>query len=127
VALKRQGRSCETSTACTALGTYGSGPNGRFVARVITRRSASVPGAPSLVLARPGNGRVALSWTPPLNDGGAPVGAFTATLEPDGEHCRTTGYHCTIGGLAVGRRYVVAITATNRVGTGSSAKRSFTD
>ena len=92
----------------------------------------SVPGAPTNLVATPGYGQVALSWTAPPNGGatitgytiyrGASPGSETSLVTIAGN---LTSY--TDGGLANGTRYYYEVTATNSQGEGSpSAEASAT-
>lgn len=57
-----------------------------------------------------------ISWTPPLDDGGAAV-TYTVTTEPGGLSCATDGTSCEIGGLEPGKSYVFVVRATNVAGS----------
>ena len=53
--------------------------------------SATAPGAPTSVSATGGNGLATLSWSAPVDNGGSPVTAYTATATPG----LTAGYDHT--------------------------------
>ena len=95
-------------------------PNQGLVLLLNTARvPPSVPGAPTLTSAAPGDGQVALSWTRPSTDGGSPITGYTATAGPAGATCTTTGLGCSITGLANGTTYSFTVTASNAIGAGS--------
>ncbi len=79
---------------------------------------AAVPTAPRHVAATVDDGRSVVSWDAPASTGGAAVTGYTATASPGGATCTTSGLSCTLDGLANATSYTVAVTATNRVGTG---------
>ena len=57
---------------------------------------ATVPGAPTIVSAVPGDGVVDVSWTAPASDGGDPISAYTVTAT-DGVDSFSCGW--TLGPL----------------------------
>jgi hypothetical protein len=82
----------------------------------------NVPGAPGGVSAIAGAGQAELSWTPPVDDGGSPVTAYTVTASPGGAMCTTTGAaSCTVAGLTNGTAYSFTVRAENEVGYGPAS------
>ncbi len=75
-----------------------------------TNVSASTNGAQSLVV----------SWTAPAGT----VDSSTATANPGGQTCTTSGTSCAITGLSNGTSYTVSVTATNGGGTSPSSSPS---
>ena len=118
--------SCATGAACVAIGTYGNGV-GAFATALTTVRPVTTPGAPVDVLGVPRVRAAAISWAPPINDGGAPVTSFVATVEPGGAGCTTTTSRCSVGGLVDGRQYVVVVSAANSAGRGALGEARFID
>ncbi|WP_338796768.1 IPTL-CTERM sorting domain-containing protein [Acidovorax sp. DW039] len=76
---------------------------------------ASVPDAPTGLVATAGNGRVTLSWAAPASNGGSPVQHYTVSGTPGGS-CQVTTTTCTIEGLTPGTVYTFTVKATNTVG-----------
>lgn len=99
----------------TAVNLVGEGPASTQAANT----TFDVPSAPQdlFATAGPGPGEVALSWSPPVDDGGLPVtlyvvyrdGAYLANVSAS-----TTSYGDT--GLADNTTYTYAVTAWNDVG-----------
>ena len=80
----------------------------------------ATPSVPQNVTGVNGDGTASVSWTPPATTNGAPITGYTATLNPGGATCSTTGAtSCSFNGLTDGVRYSVTVTATNSFGTGS--------
>lgn len=92
----------------------------------------TVPSAPQLLRALPGNGTASIAFSPPAATGGSPILGYQVST--DGGHSwvaiTATGSHpylATIGGLTNGVRYAVEVRALNRAGHGpASAVRSVT-
>jgi titin len=89
----------------------------------VSATPADVPGAPRNVTVRPGDGRLTVSWSPPLSDGGSAITGYTATVTPGGASCSTTAATtCTVSSLSNGITYSVTVRAVNGVGAGVPAE-----
>lgn len=84
------------------------------------------PGAPKSVHATAGIASATIKWAPPKASGVTHVTSYTATAQPGGFSCSTTGTSpartCVIAGLTPGTKYTVTVTATNAYGTGAPSK-----
>ena len=85
---------------------------------------STVPGAPTGVVGTPGNGQVAVSWTPPASNGGAPISSYTVTASPGGATCSTSSTGCTVNGLTNGVAYTFTVNAMNVAGTSTPSTPS---
>lgn len=75
------------------------------------------PGAPRFVTGKPGSQSVTLSWSAPLDDGGAAVTGYRVISTPASPGCQTTGQtSCTVPGLTNGVRYSFTVSASNSEG-----------
>jgi hypothetical protein len=88
---------------------------------------ATVPGAPTLTAATPGDTTVTLTWTVPASNGGSTITNYKIETSPDG----STGWSTvtTVGnvltythtGRTNGTTYYYRVSAINSVGTGSTS------
>jgi hypothetical protein len=108
-----------------AVNVIGTGSQSAASNPVTPSASATVPGAPVLITAIPGNGSVALSWSAPVLNGGSPVtgykvyrgtssGAETLLASPAG-----TGTAYSDATAVNGTTYFYKVSAVNAVGEGT--------
>lgn len=77
----------------------------------------SPPGTPTDVQVKAlQGGRVFVSWTPPINDGGAAI-SYVAASSADQRSCKADVPSCVISGLTIGSTYTFSVTAANSIGT----------
>lgn len=107
-----------------------STPNGSSVARQTvdatgpTSRDLTLlatPGAPRDVIVATSTRQASVTWTRPADDGGADITSYSVSAAPGGGTCTTAGTSCTFTGLENGRAYTFRVSATNRIGSGTSA------
>lgn len=92
---------------------------------------AQVPGAPGTPSTVPSAGAVTLAWSPPSDDGGAPVNDYVVQMSTDAGATWSTvadGTSAVTGaivtGLTNGTSYMFRVAARNHVGTGSFSSAS---
>ncbi len=89
---------------------------------------SSPPDAPTGVSATGGTaagGQATISWTAPVNNGGATITGYTVTAAPGGLTCTTTGATtCAISGLTNGQSYTFTVTAANSQGNSVASSAS---
>jgi hypothetical protein len=81
-------------------------------------------GAPTIGSATGGDGTAIVRFTPPVNDGGAPITSYTVTASPGGRTATGTVSPITVTGLTNGTKYTFTVTAKNSVGIGPASARS---
>lgn len=86
--------------------------------------SATVPDAPTIGTASPGNTNASVTFTPPADNGGAEITSYTATSTPGGFTGSAASSPITINGLTNGTAYTFTVHATNSVGSGAESAAS---
>jgi serine protease AprX len=81
---------------------------------------ATVPGAPTIGAATPGDGQAEINFSPPASDGGSTILSYTVTCTPSGA-ATGPGSPLTVAGLSNGVSHECSVRATNAVGTGPAS------
>jgi hypothetical protein len=130
MALRSPGRLI-TATAPTVTST--STGKGIFTGTEIAQYKqagnwASLPGAPTSVIATAGNTQASVSFTAPASNGGFAIISYTVTSSPGNFTATGSSSPLTVTGLTNGIGYTFTVTATTSLGTGpaSSASSSVT-
>jgi FtsP/CotA-like multicopper oxidase with cupredoxin domain len=77
---------------------------------------ATVPDAPTSVVAVAGDTSASVAWAVPANNGSAII-RYTVTSSPDNKKCTiSTDSYCTVYGLTMGGTYTFKVVATNGIG-----------
>jgi invasion protein IalB len=91
---------------------------------VIVLTPITVPGAPTSVTASSQNGSASVSWSAPVNNGGAPITGYTVTASPGGATATCSLSPCAVNGLSNGTAYTFTVVATNSAGNGTASLAS---
>jgi mono/diheme cytochrome c family protein len=86
--------------------------------------TATVPGAPTGVGASAGDAQASVTFTPPVNNGGAAITSYTATCSASGQTTRTGSAASSpimVSSLVNGVTYSCNVYATNSAGNGSTS------
>ena len=88
----------------------------------------TVPGAPTIGTATPGNTQATVAFSAPASNGGSAITSYTASSTPGGFSASGSASPLIVTGLTNGTAYTFTVTATNAIGTGpaSSASNSVT-
>ncbi len=91
-------------------------------------RPATVPGAPTIGTATPGNAQATVTWSAPASNGGSAITGYVVTpyIGATAQTATTVGNVLTtpITGLTNGTTYTFRVAAINSVGTGSQSANS---
>ena len=115
-----------TAGACTIHadqpgdGQYLAAPR---VSRTFNVQTAA-PGAPTNVVATPGDTQARVAFTAPTDAGTSPITGYTVTVQPGGATVMGTASPIAVPGLTNGMSYTFTVAATNAVGTGAASSPS---
>jgi hypothetical protein len=77
---------------------------------------ATVPDAPTGVVAVAGTAQAVVRFVAPLSDGGAAITGYTVSASPGSATATGASSPLTVTGLTAGTSYTFTVTATNSVG-----------
>jgi len=108
---------------CTVTATNSAGSASATSAATATV-AGSVPGAPTIGTATPGNTQASVAFTAPASTGGPAITSYTATSSPGGFTATGSASPLTVTGLTNGTAYTFTVTATNSIGTSAASAAS---
>ena len=117
-----------TAYSFTVTATNGIGTSPQSAASN-TINAPTVPGAPTIGTATPGNASATVTWTAPGNTGGVPITGYVVTPYVGGtaktaQTFSSTATSETVTGLTNGTAYTFKVAAINGVGTGAQSAAS---
>ncbi|HUR58776.1 MAG TPA: putative Ig domain-containing protein, partial [Opitutaceae bacterium] len=83
--------------------------------------AASVPGAPAIGTATPGNSQATITFTPPGANGGAAITAYTATCNPGALTGSSAASPVVVSALTNGVSYTCSVQANNSAGASAAS------
>jgi uncharacterized protein YkwD len=114
--------------AVNSVGTGGYSTNSNSVRTVA---QATVPAAPTNVVATVGNGQASLTWNTPSSNGGAAITQYAIQFSSNNggawttvNRAASTATTATVTGLVNGTNYIFRIAAVNSTGIGSYSTNS---
>ena len=108
----------------TAVGTIVDDDGGGVIPPPPPPPKKTVPGAPRNLRAVGGDGQAVLSWSPPEDDGGAPITDYEYRIDGKGDWISigSTETSYTVSGLKNGAEYIFQVRAVNEIGAGASRR-----
>jgi hypothetical protein len=119
--------SCSADGACGVVGNYSDakGTIFEFLSNSSSRSPYVIASAPRKVTATLRSGRVVVRWSPPQNDGGAPILSYSVNSTPRSKACVTkAATTCAFSGLKKKVLYTFQVRATNVQGTSVASAKS---
>ena len=111
-----------TPVTCTVFATNTRGNGAPSAPVSVTPRDApSAPGAPTLIAATRGVGAVSLQFDAPASNGGADIGGYTASCQPDNHDLTGPASPLVVEGLDETSTYTCHVSAYNTAGTGPAS------
>ncbi|MBK9654076.1 MAG: Ig-like domain-containing protein [Rhodanobacteraceae bacterium] len=117
------GLSNGVAVTCTVIASNSVGPSLPSIPSNSVTPAATVPNAPTGVVATAGDSSVVVTFTAPLNNGGSAILSYTATC---GAQSGGGTSPITVGGLTNGVAVSCTVFATNAIGPGAPSAASNT-
>jgi hypothetical protein len=108
-------------TAYTCSVTAANGAGTGLPSGTVSVTPFTVPGAPTIGAATPGNGQASIAFTAPASNGGSAITSYTLTCNPGALVSTGAASPITIAALTNGTAYTCSVTATNAAGTSAAS------
>jgi len=115
-----------TATSCTVSVTASRSASAQFVAagsgggggggQSPAPDPLDPPSAPRGLLVVSGDGRLTVSWQPPVSEGSFPISTYRVVAQPGGHTCLTSTKSCVLTGLTNGVSYSIVVQALSGAG-----------
>ncbi|MDD5439126.1 MAG: fibronectin type III domain-containing protein, partial [Candidatus Omnitrophica bacterium] len=113
-----------TTYTFTVMATNSAGTSAASTPSSSITLPSAVPGAPTGIVAVPGNGQASVMFTAPASNGGGVITSYTVTSSPGNISAVGGASPITVPGLSNGTAYTFTVTAANVIGAGPASSAS---
>jgi len=107
-----------------ATNSIGSSSASNTSNSVTPSAAATVPGAPTAVVATAGDVQASVAFVAPVSNGGSAITAYTVTSNPGAKTATGASSPLMVTGLTNGQAYIFTVVATNAIGNSAASTAS---